>query len=362
MLKGNTAAFVVVAVVVVLIAVGYLTIIPQKRTTTVEVTETAPSELNNLDIRDTGGVWLELIENAQSTIDIEAYYFSSTFPTFVLDNIYDALIEAGENRGVEVRILLDSGGPTDHEVVDELVGHDGIEILWRGGDTLHSKYVIIDEEIVSVGSTNFSRPATATHGGRNREINLTLHGEKIAETYTYIFETGWAQAGGEPRGAEYCWEESWLIPVADGTGDPNIISTIDAFKELFELAKERVYIYMYICAPPNELTDAIENAIERGVRIKLLVDTESESEYQSALEELAELEGLDVNVIDLPAAAHPKLIIADSRWAYVGSSNIHFSWMYEGREVGALVDSKDIATKLEDIFITDLGSVYTRPL
>lgn len=361
MLKRNI--IVLVVAVAVVIAVGYSTLVPREEIKTVEVTvtETAPLELNSPDIKDVGEVWLELIENAQSTIDIEAYFLGAAFAPFILDNIYEALIEAAENRGVEVRILIDSGGPSDYGVVDELRRQDNIEILsWSGDGVLHSKYMIVDGEVVSVGSANLSYRAMATHGGRNREINLTLRGEEIAETYTYIFETGWTKAGGESRGAKYSWDKDWLIPVADGTGNPQVTSTIDALKELFELAEERVYIYMYISAPPDELVDAMENALERGVTVEVLVDTESESEYRGALVQLAGLEGVNVSVIDLPAAAHAKLVIADDRWAYVGSSNIHFSWMYEGREVGALVNSEEIAAALLDLFMTDWGSVYTQ--
>ena len=352
---------VLVVMVAVLIAVSYLTLVSREEVKTIEVTETAPPELNSPNIKDTGKVWLELIEDAQSTIDIEAYFLGAAFAPFILDNIYDALIEAADNREVEVRILISSGGPTDYEVANELRRQESIEILsWSGDGALHSKYMIVDGEIVSVGSANLSYPAMATHGNRNREINLTLRGEEIAETYTCIFETGWTEAGGESRGAEYSWDEDWLIPVADGTGDPQVASTIDALKELFELAEDRVYIYMYISAPPDELVDVMESALERGVTIEVLVDTESEREYQGALAQLAGLEGVNVSVIDLPAAAHAKLVIADDRWAYVGSSNIHFSWMYEGREVGALVNSEEIVADLLDLFVTDWGSVYTR--
>ncbi len=360
MSKRNVIALVFI-VVVVSAAAGYFVFAPGQEAPSpgeelppsgvaVEVTETAPSELNDPDIMDTGWVWLDLIENAQSTIDIEAYYLGSADPPWILDNIYDAIVEAA-NRGVSVRVLTDSS-MIGEEMVGELSQHENIEILpWDGGEVLHSKYMIVDGGVVSVGSTNVSYPAMAVRGTGNRELNLTLGGEEIVETYTYIFEVGWTEAGGESTGAEYSWEENWLIPVADGV--EGVTSTIDAYSWLFDRAEEEVFFYVYVYAgAPSKLAAAIEEALERGVTVRALVDDGSETDYPQQLEQLEEL-GAEVRVIHLMRAAHPKLIISDGQWAYVGSANIHPVWMLSGREVGALVSSEDVSADLMDIFWMD---------
>lgn len=366
MLRRNIIALAIT--VTILVVAGYLAFISEEETISseegveiVEVTETAPSTppLNNPDIRDTGEVWLELIENAQNTIDIEAYYLGSADPPWILDNIYNAIIGAAD-RGVMVRVLTD-GGKIGEEMVSELKQHENIEVLpWYAGGVLHSKYMIVDEKVVSVGSTNLSYPAMAIRGTGNREINLTLRGENIAETYTYIFETGWAEAGGESTGAELRWEENWLIPVADGV--EGVTSTIDAYTWLFDIAEEKVYVYMYVYGgAPSKLENAIEGALERGVIVEVLVDDESEADYSQRLEELVEL-GAHVSVIYLMRPAHTKLIIVDDEWAYVGSANIHPIWLYTGREVGVLVNLEDVVADLLGIFITDWGhSRYLQP-
>jgi len=361
MLKRNIVVLIVV-VAVISVAVGYLLLTSKEETEVVEVTETAPLEMNDPNIKDTGEVWLDLIEGARSTIDIEAYYLGSASPPFILDNIYRAIIDAAENRGVKVRILVDESHVND-EMVRELENYENIEILaWHGDGVLHSKYMIVDEKVVSVGSANMSYYAMAIGGSGNREINLTLRGENIAETYTYIFETGWTSAGGESRDAKFCWDEDWLIPVADlgGVQQEEVISTIDAFAELFDMAKEKIYVYMYDYAgAPPKLENAIWNALDRGVSVEVLVDTDSEVNWPGALSELVG-HGASVSVIDHPYAAHAKLIISDDDWAYVGSSNIHPTWMLEGREVGVLINSKNTVATLLGIFMTDWGSRYSR--
>jgi phosphatidylserine/phosphatidylglycerophosphate/cardiolipin synthase-like enzyme len=347
-----------IGIALVSIIVGYSFLVSEGKTEIVEVTETAPLAMNDPNIKETGEVWLNLIKNAAKTIDIEAYYLGPADPPWILNDIYGALIDAAKNRGVKVRILIDS--TQINQMALELKKHENIEVLfWRDG-ILHSKYMIVDEEVVSVGSSNLSYYAMARRGkGGNREINLTLRDERIAETYTYIFETGWVKAGGKPRGAEPVWDEDWLIPVADG---PDLItSTVDAFKKLFDMAERKIYIYMYAYAgAPQEVMNAMANALERGVKIEFLVDVFSESEWPEALKELAQFQGVNVSVIDHPYAAHPKLIIVDDEWAYVGSSNIHPTWMLEGREAGVLINSEEIIADLLDIFKRDWGSIYSR--
>lgn len=118
-------------------------------------------------------------------------------------------------------------------------------------------------------------------------------------------------------------------------------------------------MYAYAGAP-QEVMNAMANALERGVKIEFLVDVFSESEWPEALKELAQFQGVNVSVIDHPYAAHPKLIIVDDEWAYVGSSNIHPTWMLEGREAGVLINSEEIIADLLDIFKRDWGSIYSR--
>lgn len=326
-----------------------------------EITETAPAALNLPEIRDTGEVWLELIRGARSTIDIEVFILDRPYSErWLLDNVYDALIEAGE-RGVRVRVLVD--GLYASEWASELDGHPGIEVrYWFGDGVLHSKYLVVDREVVSVGSTNFSSYSVGGGGDGNREVNLTIWGAEAAEAYTYIFDRGWEQAGGEPSGAEFRWDSELLVPVADGV--EGVTGTVEAMRRLIERARERVWIYMYVYAgAPPELESAIFGALGRGVQVRLMVDSRAAGDagWRAELEEL-ERAGAEVYVIEHPFTAHPKIIIVDGEWVYVGSANIHPEWMLSGREVGAVVRSAEVVRQLEDIFLADWISTYTRRL
>jgi phospholipase D3/4 len=319
-------------------------------TSSVIVTETAPPELNDPTIPDTADVWLKLIREAKYTIDIEAYYLNP--PQGPLGEVYNALKEAAD-RGVKVRILVD-GRNYDVDIVKELGRHKGITVLSYPKQT-HAKYMIVDGKVVSVGSTNWSYYALTF----NREVNLTLYGQEIAGAYSYIFEGGWVAAKGEPRGGEY-WEAEWIIPVANGPDlPPEVTRTLDAFVELLNRARENVFIYMYIFnGMPTRLKEALTNALNRGVKVEVMVDKESLN-WEYFLKELAGY-GVGVTVIRHPYSAHPKVIVVDNEWAYVGSANIDIRYITDGgRDVGVMVKSPEVVDNLLKIFQRDWGSVYS---
>ena len=74
----------------------------------IELVESIPVEttLDNPDIRNTLEVWLEMINSAETTLDIEQFYISNEKGE-PLDIILGAIIAAGK-RGVKVRIIIDS--------------------------------------------------------------------------------------------------------------------------------------------------------------------------------------------------------------------------------------------------------------
>lgn len=328
----------------------------------ISVTETAPPATNSPDIEDTGDVWYSLIENAENTVYISAYYLQSAGSQWRLSDIYDALENASE-RGIEVKILVDSSNFSS-EMVWKLKDENNIEVRsWsgEGGGVLHSKYMIVDERVISLGSTNLSYYAMENWGG-NREVNLLIRDGQVVKSYTYVFETGWTQAGGESWGAKYTWTDDWLVPVADGTENERIMTTIDAFRDLFNRAENDIYIYTYIYAGmPSEIQATMENAQSRGVSIHFLLDSISVTDYRPAVEELSDYQRVSVYVINHQHSAHAKFAVADGRWAYVGSSNIHPAWMYEGRQIGVLLKSDETAKTLLKIWEKDWLASRTHP-
>ena len=97
---------------------------------------------------------MKAISGATETVDIENAYFLN------LPGI-DQLLQAALMRGVKVRIFTNSDKSVDEPLVSEPIMRSlpemfeaGAEVYIKKGDTLHSKFLIVDDAFVSLGSLN----------------------------------------------------------------------------------------------------------------------------------------------------------------------------------------------------------------
>jgi cardiolipin synthase len=117
------------------------------------------------------------------SIDLAASYF-------VPDELIVQALLAARKRGVRVRILL-PGPHIDSDAVrlasragwNELL-LAGVEISEYQPTMLHTKMLIVDGELVSVGSTNFDIRSFRL----NDEASLNLYDRAFAEEMTAVFE------------------------------------------------------------------------------------------------------------------------------------------------------------------------------
>ena len=107
-----------------------------------------------------------------------------------------ALVKA-HDRGVDVKIILDDGRGykfTNPDLVDAAknwsayFGDHGITVKFDwSNETTHDKLIIIDGEIVIVGSTNWSQSAL----DYNHEANALIDSKEVAGEYEKYFESLW---------------------------------------------------------------------------------------------------------------------------------------------------------------------------
>jgi len=133
---------------------------------------------------------MKAIQGASGTIDIENAYFIQT------PGIKEALLDALK-RGVRVRILTNSAESVDEQIVSapilrslpELV-QAGAGVYLKQGDTLHSKFMVVDGMYSSVGSYNL-HPRSERYEG---EMTLNTLDTDTAGNLTNTFEKDIAQA------------------------------------------------------------------------------------------------------------------------------------------------------------------------
>ena len=128
-------------------------------------------------------MYLMAIAAAESSIDVEAAYFVPD------ELVIDALL-AARKRGVRVRILL-PGKHIDSETVRiaskahwKPLLEAGVEIYEYQPTMMHNKVLIVDREMVSVGSTNLDPRSFRL----NDEASLNVYDHEFARRMSEVFE------------------------------------------------------------------------------------------------------------------------------------------------------------------------------
>jgi len=119
----------------------------------------------------------DLIGNAKHQIKVEVYEFSYR-------DLADALVKARE-RGVSVKVVLEYSVYQNNNMFNYLL-NSGIDVNWASKKfhNTHSKFMIIDDSIVFVGSMNWSENALKF----NREASVIVYSKEIASDFEKIFD------------------------------------------------------------------------------------------------------------------------------------------------------------------------------
>jgi phosphatidylserine/phosphatidylglycerophosphate/cardiolipin synthase-like enzyme len=364
-----------------------------------ELVESIPLEtsLDNPDIRNAPEVWIEMLGNAQKSIDLEEFYVSH-LPGEALEPVISA-IEAAAARGVTVRIIADSRMyKTYPETVDKLGKEKDIttRIIDFGklaGGVQHAKFFLVDGEQIFLGSQNFDwRSLKHIH-----ELGLRIRQPEAVRIYQEIFDLDWALAEKNdpslipsllPR-KEYrmpltvinspgdtitimpTMSPKRLIPDTTLWDETNIVTLIDR-------AKKEVNCQVMTYSPLGrdksyyaELDNAFRRAAARGVQVNLIVaDWSKDHPTVDYLKSLALVPRITVRFSEIPEwsggyvsfarVEHCKYLVIDSSACWVGTSNWEKSYFYTTRNLGVVVLNQKFSNRLREIFYKDWNGSYTK--
>jgi cardiolipin synthase len=128
-------------------------------------------------------MYLMVLAAAEKSIDLEAAYF-------IPDDLITNALVAARHRGVRVRIVM-PGKNTDSDAARMASKAGWGPLLLAGGEMyeyeptmFHDKMLIVDGQMVSVGSTNFDLRSFQL----NDEASLNVYDEAFAQRMTQVFE------------------------------------------------------------------------------------------------------------------------------------------------------------------------------
>ncbi len=289
-------------------------------------------------------------------------------------------------NGVQVNIIYDSVGclATPKEYFDRL-RDAGVRVLefnpanplesddkpWLINNRDHRKLVIVDGAVAFLGGINISDvysasslPGKADEAlGPWRDTDLRLEGPAVAGLQKLFMET-WQKQKGDPLPERDYFPElqtrgNEIVRVIGSTPDDPYSQIYLTLMSAIANAEKQVYLTNAYFVPNPEFMQALIDAAARGVDVKLILPSRTDSRlvFHAGRAKYSTLLDGGVQIYEFQdALLHAKTAVIDGVWSTVGSSNLDWRSFSDNDEVNAIVLGHDFAMRMVKDFEQDLAA------
>lgn len=326
------------------------------------------------------------IEQAKETVSVETYMFNDD-PSGLL--VAQALVDAAE-RGVRVQCVVDGfGTPRLDGQVARLMEHPGIQFETFRPERfrfsldrqrlrrLHRKLIVIDARVAFVGGINLVDDWYDPNHGKleapRHDYAIRVLGPLVANANLAVQRLWWElsivnRSLLKPRtgGLLRPMHDPFVAP-GDTTSTVTQVGSVRAmlvvrdnlrhrrtierwYLRSIEEAQREIIIANAYFLPGVRFRRALEEACQRGVRVRLLLQGKVEYRLQHLATQALydELLSVGVEIYEyLPSFLHAKVAVIDDQ-ATIGSSNIDPFSLLLAREANVMIDDPGFATSLRD--------------
>ena len=290
------------------------------------------------------------IDGASTSIDFAVYGFNGN------EEIIQALLDA-KTRGVTVRGVVDSyqSGFYPYRATETVVAAIGTVVADMDDRIMHNKFFVIDGRWVWTGSTNVSRPEMeAEYYG---DLSVLIDSTALAAVYTVEFEEMYGGAFHD----EKTDNTTHVLPaLADGTVIESYFAPTDdaetnAIVRAIDEATTKINMRTFFLTS-QAIVDALKNAKDRSVTVRVILDaTSAHNEY--SLHESLRSYGVSVKVENWGGTEHIKAFSADGRVVVLGSQNFTLSGNTLSDENTLYIRNTPMATAYDAEFETAWSSI-----
>ena len=247
---------------------------------------------------------------------------------------------------------------------------------WLLNNRDHRRQLVIDGRIAFTGGINISDTYSSAPSGKRarkkrdqapaqaagwRDTHIRIEGPVVAE-FQKLFMDTWARQKGEPLAAKN------YFPELKAQGDEivrAIGSTSDAPQSLIYLtlmsaishAEREVHLTIAYFAPDPQLLKALTDAARRGVDVKLVLPSYSDSWaiFHLGRSYYTQLLRGGVKIYERRGAVmHAKTAYVDGVWSTIGSTNLDWRSFLHNDEINAVILGRGFAAQMEAMFAQDL--------
>ena len=342
----------------------------------VGLTQGTLTEGNQIELIQNGAFFERLfrdLEAAKNTINFETFLTKKGELTHRITEILSK--KAGE--GVEVRMMLDGTG-------GKHFGHKDLKTLRESGvharkyhpvrfsnlgvlnNRDHRKLVVIDGRIGYIGGHCLvdSWLGDAQDKQHFRDISARVEGPVVRQLQS-AFAENWIEETGEvvgglqyfpelePRGESKA-HAVWLAP----QGSPSTLKLLHYMA--IQAARKSITIQNPYFLPDPDARKALLDAAARGVKVRVMIPATEASDsplvQHASHHHYGTLLKGGVQLFDYQRTLlHQKVIVVDSCWAALGSTNFDDRSFEVNDEISLAIHDDDIALELEAIFERDLA-------
>ena len=302
--------------------------------------------------------------------------------------VREELINKAQN-GVPVYVIYDAfpGAIVDHSFFREMQLY-GVKVhrynpifplpSAYSNNRNHRKIVVIDGKIGYIGGMNIAqRYLTGVHGGAWRDTHLRITGTAcqdlqqvflddwrklssatdiaLLSSHINIADTTSAKRTSLAEGAQPAQSAIQII-----ASDPEDSQSpiLHAMIQMADAAKQYLYIQSPYFLPPKPLQEALCEAAQRGVDVRLMIPKRGDRSIFISYVSRSYLKPLLAAGVKVYfhtfGFIHAKAWVADDKIATVGSSNIDFRSFTQSSEVNAFVYDTLFAPQMRQIFEQDM--------
>jgi cardiolipin synthase len=329
------------------------------------------------------------LDGARKEVRLETYIFHDDA---VGESVIAALARAAQ-RGVAVYLAIDGiGSPSIPARWQELLQRSGVQWQhfsplgsfglfipgrWR---RLHRKLCVVDGDVAFCGGINILDDFFELNQGQQAtprfDFSVQVRGPLVAEVVSTMEQfwnrlqttrqlehgqfkaakrtlkrlVGLPQKSTLPAAAASALDAHGMraaLLLRDNVGNRRTIER--AYRQAIAHAKTEVLIANAYFLPGVKLRRALLHAVQRGVRVRLLLQGRYEffMQFHAAKPFYAALLDAGVEIYEYQAGfLHAKVAVIDGRWATVGSSNLDPLSLLLAREANVVVEDEAFAQSL----------------
>jgi len=326
---------------------------------------------------------LAAIEDARDHINMETYILDDD----EVGQRFAQALMAKQQQGVQVNLIRDSAGTrgTPRDFFDKLAAA-GIRVLefnplnpllarkaWELNQRDHRKLLIVDGRTAFLGGINISsvysggsfsqKSRVRPDGGLAwRDTDLRLRGPVVAELQKLFIATWQAQKGIPLASKDY-------FPPPESAGRQVVRAIGSSPEEPYSLiyatllsalgsAETSVHLTNAYFAPDPQLLAALEAAAGRGVDVKLILPSQTDSwlVFHAGRNYYERLLRAGVKIYERRGVIlHSKVALIDGVWATVGSTNLDWRSFLHNHELNAVVLGTEFGNQVQTMFAKDLA-------